>query len=267
MKKKLLLLFVMSALTGAMHLLQAQPDYRPKKGYVHLKNGTILKGKYIYAPTLDRVRVISGGESLVFSTDEIEKISNGKGANIVRTEESKPFSYKSRHLFSLNELGILIGNADNELKAPFIFNTSLHYRLWRGLSAGAGTGVEIYKEAYLPVFAHVMYTFEDNQRVSPFVSLQGGYEIPLEGSRLKYVDIRPPRHDWIGPPPEVTDTKAKGGWLIHPSVGFIYQLSEGFAMGLSVGYRHHSLRYRANEDYSMDVKYDRLSVKLGFIFN
>ena len=115
MKKKLLLLFVVSALTGAMHLLQAQPDYRPKKGYVHLKNGTVLKGKYIYAPTLDRVRVISGGESLVFSTDEIEKISNGKGANIVRTEESKPFSYKSRHLFSLNELGILIGNADNEL--------------------------------------------------------------------------------------------------------------------------------------------------------
>lgn len=57
--------------------------------------------------------------------------------------------------------------------------TSLHYRLWRGLSAGAGTGIEIYEEAYLPVFAHAMYTFGDGRRVSPFVSLQGGYEIPL----------------------------------------------------------------------------------------
>ncbi|MDO4703000.1 hypothetical protein [Tannerella sp.] len=267
MKKKLLLLFVVSALTGAMHLLQAQQDYRPKKGYVHLKNGTVLKGKYVYAPALDRIRVISGGETVVFSTDEIEKVSNGKGPDIVRVEGGEPFSYKPQRLFSLNELGILIGNADNELKAPFIFNTSLHFRLWRGLSAGAGTGIEIYKEAYLPVFAHAMYTFGNDRRVSPFVSLQGGYEIPLEGSRLKYADIRPERYDWIGPPPEVTDTKAKGGWLIHPSVGFTYQLSEGFAMGLSVGYRHHALRYKANEDYSMDVKYDRLCVKLGFIFN
>ena len=43
MRKKLLLLFVVSALAGAMHLLQAQPDYRPQKDYVHLKNGTPIQ--------------------------------------------------------------------------------------------------------------------------------------------------------------------------------------------------------------------------------
>ncbi len=272
MVKKLMLLFVVFVWTGVAPLLQAQQAdisryYTPKKGYVYLKNGRVLKGKYVYAPNLDKIRVISGRESFVFNVSEVEKVSKDKPDGVTVEKGQMPFRYKPRKVFNLNELGLLIGNSDNQVKTPVIFNTSLNYNVWKGFSLGLGSGVEIYKEAYLPIFANAMYAFQYGKRISPYVSFRGGYEIPLEGSRVKYADVWPSWSSMWVPPKDRLDMRAKGGWLIHPSVGFTYQLSEGFAMGLSVGYRYHSLRYRANDEYSMDVEYNRLSIKLGFVFN
>ena len=64
-----------------------------------------------------------------------------------------------------------------------------------------------------------------------------------------------------------SELKAKGGFLLHPAMGFFYQLNEGLGMGVSVGYRFQVLNYTGDNDYRLDVTYNRLSVKLGFIFN
>ena len=45
------------------------------------------------------------------------------------------------------------------------------------------------------------------------------------------------------------------------------QNHSGFGMSLAFGYRFHRLRYTAENDYRIDVDYNRLSLKLGFIFN
>ena len=269
MKTKLLIpLFLL--LGSFIIIVNAQTDlsqhFAPKKGYIHLKNGTVLKGKYIYSPDFDKIRVITSTESRVFDASEVEKISTKSPKSEAKSAEPSD-SFSPYRFFSYNEWGILVGNSDNNVKTPVMFHTSFNYTVLPDFSIGVGTGVEIYNETYLPVFANLMYKFSGDKRISPYVMLQGGYEIPIEGTRMKYADIGIPSWNSIWYPTQTLDMKAKGGFLIGPSVGFTYRMSEGFAMGLSVGYRHHSLRYTADDDYSMRVNYNRLSIKLGFIFN
>ncbi|MBP1594507.1 MAG: hypothetical protein H6Q12_1525, partial [Bacteroidetes bacterium] len=49
-----------------------------EKGYVYLKNGEIIKGKYIYSVNLDKIRVVSGNISRVIDVSDIEMISKSK---------------------------------------------------------------------------------------------------------------------------------------------------------------------------------------------
>lgn len=250
--------------------MQAQENlsnyFVPERGYVYLKNGEVLKGKYIYSPELDKIRVMTRKESLVFDVSEVDRVSKEKPEKSGKANAAS-FDYLPGRMFNLNELGLLIGNSENNIKNPFLFHSSLNYWILPALAVGLGTGVEIYKEVYLPAFVNFMYKFSGNSRITPYAMLQGGYEIPIERSRMQYADVVSPPWSSVWFPVETTDMKAKGGFLVHPSVGFLYQLGENFGMGLSVGYRHHALRYRANEDYSLDVKYNRLSVKLSFVFN
>lgn len=241
-------------------------------GYVHLKNGTVLKGKYIYSNDLEKIQVISGKNTRVFQSSEVEMISKARPSKKVSAESEFPeFVYSEPKLFNLTEAGILYGNPDNSQKAPLIVHSSLNYTLRKNLSAGVGAGVDFLKEAYLPVTANLMYKFRQS-RFTPYGIVQAGYHIPLENSRMLYYDVVP--YDisssaiWPGPwPNNQTTLDAKGGFLVNPAVGFISQTNSGYGISFSVGYRFNRLRFSGENDYNVDVDYNRLSVKLGLIFN
>lgn len=246
-----------------------------KKGYISLKNGDILKGKYVYSVDFKKLKVIANNETRIFDADDVGRITKKNPFELADTSNGFiPSTYKPSRIFNITELGFLIGNQDNTNKSPFIFHTSANYSFTPLLSAGVGTGVELYRETYVPVTVHVMYKL-NNRRTSPYVSLSGGYQIPVDGTRMTTTELYSPlMSDYMYsssyypyPYYQNSELKAKGGFLLHPAMGFFYQLNEGLGMGVSVGYRFQVLNYTGDNDYRLDVTNNRLSVKLGFIFN
>lgn len=254
-------------------ILAQKGEYHPPriaKGYIYMKDGAVLKGKYLYSPDFERVRVIANGESRVYNAKEIEKIGS-KGPKMPKSE----FVYMPRKFTSITEAGILIGNPDNDPKTPFTLSTSLNYTLMDGLSAGIGTGVEFYHGTYLPVTANIHYRFGTN-RISPFATLQAGYLIALESNYYRpdnyyythFLLSSSSAHDMIyAPLYRYGKLDARGGLMINPSVGVIIETDYNFGISLSVGYRYHRLNYKHDmDDYNLDVDYNRLSLKFGIIF-
>lgn len=242
---------------------------RTERGYVYLKDGTVLKGKYIYSPDLEKIRVTTKSESRVYDVEDIEKVSSSRPI----IDEKPSFVSPSRRFMSLTEGGVLLGNPDNANQAPFVLGTSVNYTIKEGLSAGIGTGVEFYNGTYLPVTANLHYRF-GSDRVTPFVMLQVGYLIALESSFERPYDgyynslsSYYPNYSYGSSFSYYGSLDAKGGFLVNPSVGMIIETDYGFGVSLSVGYRYHRLKYEGEgNDYRLHIDYNRLSLKLGIIF-
>ncbi len=234
-----------------------------QKGYVYLKNGTILKGEFQYSNDLNKLRVESAGNIWVFEASEIDSISSGTSANVSEIRER----FISHQPFYRAGLGLLIGNSNNSQPAPLSFAGTMNYPLTANVSAGAGIGVEYFKETYLPAFINLEYRFRNNTVSTPFLFLTGGYDIPLESPRGIYYDAYPMSSIWPGPNYYNEDLKAKGGGMINPGVGYMYLFSPGFGMSVAFGYRFHRLRYKGENNYELQIDYNRLSLTFGIIFN
>jgi hypothetical protein len=109
--------------------------------------------------------------------------------------------------------------------------------------------------------------------ITPFVRLQAGYQVALESNTFRSdIDGRyyysESSYYWSGYYPETSaKLNAKGGWMVHPSVGVTVYTSAGLGISLSAGYRYQQLTYKDNDDnYTLSVEYNRLSLTLGIIF-
>lgn len=234
-----------------------------EKGYVYLKNGTILKGKYQFTADSLKLKIQSAGNLWIFKTDEIERVSNK------RAEMLEKFEKESLHspYYLRTEIGVLVGNSENSQSAPFSFSTSVNYQLKPRLSVGAGAGLEFLKESYLPVFLNFEYKLRDSYS-TPYFFLKAGYEVPIEESRTVYYSgYQPWSSFWPGPDYQNEIMKTKGGILLHPGIGFQRMFSSGFGMSFAFGYQFHRLHYKGDKDYALDIDYNRLAIKLGITFN
>jgi len=174
-----------------------------------------------------------------------------------------------RKFTNFTEGGVLLGNSQDEKKAPFIFNSAMNYGLYKNLSAGIGVGVEFLNETYLPVTANVMYQFRKDKALFPFIRLRAGYQVALESSTTinNYSYYLPPPVDYIYPYyPTETKLSAKGGWMFDPSVGVIVYTRPGLGISLAAGYRYQKLKYTGDNDYIFWTEYNRLMLTLGVTF-
>ena len=183
---KIYLLFVMFIVSISIAGQNNYDNYQ--KGYIYLKNGEIIKGKYIYSPMLDKLRVISGKTSMILDSSEVEKIVKSNPNRYSDDDFMLKENITPPRFLSITEFGVLAGNANNEFVAPLSIGTSLNYFFHKNISAGVGVGVDILKETYLPVTMNVLYRFKQS-RTSPFVMLQTGYQVPLDKSKMAYQDI------------------------------------------------------------------------------
>lgn len=251
---------------------QVSNQFYYETGYVHLKNGSTLKGKYIYSANLDKIQVVTGKNTWVFDASEVAYISKKDDRQRTVAHDHVPrldsLSAPSKW-FSHTQLGLLVGNPDNEQSAPLVLGTSLNYGFSKNLSAGAGVGVEFLKETYLPATINLMYKLRD-ARFTPFAMVTVGYQLPLEDSRRSYQQVIPsyvssywPGYWYYNQGP----LKAQGGVLVNPMVGFISHTRSGYGYSLSVGYRYHRLHYKGDDTYRLDVDYNRLTVGFGLIIH
>ena len=175
--------------------------------------------------------------------------------------------------FNFTEGGVLIGNSQDDKNAPFIFHSSMNYRLYKNLSAGVGVGVEFLKETYLPVTANVMYQFRKEKSVFPFIRLRAGYQVALESASTMtnyipyYYYLSPSSSSYYYPYyPSVNKLNPKGGWMIDPAVGVTVYTKPGLGVSLSAGYRYQKLKYTGENDYTFRAEYNRLILTLGITF-
>ena len=247
--KKLTL--VLLALLFASNIIYAK---KPKRDVIYLKNGSIINGQIISSLPSGQVKIKTKDNSLwVFEQSQIDSISQSEN-------ELKQFH---AGYFNLTEAGILAGNSDNKYSAPFSFLNISGLQFKNGLSVGAGTGVEFFNETYLPVVADFRYYLK-RQGVNPFFGVQGGYSFALDKPDKQYVYGN--TYLWNIPNGSTLDVKAKGGLLLNPFVGFCTSLNENMALTFSAGYRIMRHRYNREDDSKIDIDYNRLSLKIGLIF-
>ncbi len=255
--KKLIVLLCMSVLSLSVF---AQSD----KGHVYLKNGSIIKGKYSYFNDGKQIKVESAGNVWIFNADDVDHIASKREGETMFNEDA----VTDVKWFFRTELGVLAGNSDNSQTAPFSITGSANYVITPNFSAGLGFGVEFLKESYMPVFANFEYRFR-KQFTSPYVFLKAGYQVPIEDSNEIYYDVYPVWSSFWPWPGEISENgfDCKGGLLINPGVGFQQMFSNNFGMNFAVGYQFHRLNYDGENDYSLFIDYNRVTVKIGIIFN
>ncbi len=237
-----------------------------EKGYVYLKNGSVLKGKYLFTGDSSKIQVQSAGNRWIFGKDEIDRVT---GKSERRAEDFQNEKLGSR-LFVRSEIGVLAGSEQNSQTAPFTFSTSLNYLVQPNWAVGAGFGLEFLKETYMPLFVNVEYKFRDAFS-TPYLFLKTGYQLPLEESREVYYynyDYQPWRSDiWPGPKPNIEKNDTQGGFTINPGLGYQNMFSSNFGMSFAFGYHFTRLNYKADDAYKMQLDYNRLTIKIGIIFN
>jgi len=228
---------------------------RKGKEFLYLKNGTIIKGRIVHQD-LELVKLLSGENLFVFKSNEIDSISQGK------FEIDKP-GIKTDYFFDCS-VGVIAGSSGNDKDAPFVFNASFNYRFLKQCYAGAGLGVEFWNESYLPLSVNVQYLLRDT-RFTPFVSLQGGYLIALGDAAISNPYYYSYSSYW--PNPNDSELDAEGGIMINPSFGIRNMVNPNFGWSFSFGYRYHQLNYSGEKDYSTEYNFNRLTLKVGIIFN
>lgn len=235
-----------------------------EKGTIRLKNGTILKGKYQY--TDGKIHIVSAGNLWTFNANEVDTITGVRMKNMKLMQD---FSSETPVFYRV-EMGLLIGNSQNSQSAPFSFTGSANYRFDSRFSLGIGFGAEFFKESYLPVFANLEYKLNENFS-TPYLFLKLGYEVALEDGGAVYYDIYPTWSSsiWPGYYYGQDNLNAKGGIMFNPGIGYTHMFSPSFGMSVAAGYQFHRLHYKAEEetDYGLDIDYNRLTVKIGILFN
>ena len=80
-----------------------------KKGYISLKNGDILKGKYVYSVDFKKLKVIANNETRIFDADDVGRITKKNPFELADTSNGFiPSTYKPSRIFNITELGFLM---------------------------------------------------------------------------------------------------------------------------------------------------------------
>ncbi len=227
---------------------------KTKSDVIYLKNGSIINGQIISALPAGQVKIKTKDNSLwVFESAQIDSISKSVSG------------LKQLHSgnFTIAEAGVLAGNSDNQYHAPFSFMIISGRQFGNRFSVGAGTGVEFFSETYLPVVADLRYYF-NRQGVQPFLGIQGGYSFALDKPDEQFVYQTGGM--WPQPSGTPLELEAKGGLLLNPSLGISTSLNQNLALTFSAGYRIMRHQYCREDNYSIDVDYNRLSLKIGLLF-
>lgn len=192
---------------------------------VYLKNGGIIRGVIIEQVPNKSIKIETADRSVfVYQMDEIEKLTKeaiqGKGGGLI-SNSSLQSGYKG-----VVELGYQIGTGDygmDRLKLNIING----YQINPYFSLGFGTGLRYYfdaEAALIPVFADFRANLMNNN-ISPYLSLGVGYSF------------------------DATNGFEGVGFLLNPTVGVSFMVSDKSAMNVGLGYEMQKMDFYYNGYY------------------
>ncbi|PIF06377.1 MAG: hypothetical protein CSA36_01910 [Draconibacterium sp.] len=242
---------------------------QPGKGYIYLKNGSVVKGKYFYTHDQSKLQVASGGNYWVFDATEVDSILSFRNhrMNSKYRMNNHMNDMAPRSFFMRTEIGVLAGSAENNREAPLSFSVSLNNYYHSLFSLGVGTGLETLQESYLPLFVNFEYRWRESYS-TPYFFLKTGYMVPLGDANVVTPYHYEPWRSSIPNPKYYNDkVNAKGGFMVNPGVGYNQMFTPSLGMSFAFGYQFHRLQYRGEKDYGLDIDYNRITIKIGIIFN
>ncbi len=221
---------------------------------LYLNDGSVLRGKVLESTPGQGVKIEMVGDNiLVIPESEIRKL-------IMReTESALPAKTGQPSKIEVHPQVHLFGGSDQS----WGFTVKTDYAFPFRLSVGAGTGVEWFGSAMLPLFADVSYKVLPG-KWSPWLYAQAGYSIPLEENQGTYYYYE--------------DQNNLGGILAGAGAGIRKDFSKHAAITFSVGYRFQQSRMTAeyNSWYDDNLNHEvrterterfcRIALSLGFLF-
>ncbi len=254
----LIVIGVSSAFLLIPNLLLAQET----QDVIYLKNGSILHGKIIEIKANESITLESNcGDTWVLNQMDIERIVKEpiSKSGILKDIE-KNVDYKYKGFYSNINVGFMFGGNQDTPFPPISLMFVNGYQFEWGLALGAGLGLDLVNEAYMPAVADIRYTFRKS-KVSHFIYIQGGYSLSLE-------DPDPYDYDYYGY--YDSDLKSKGGYLINPGIGFKINLNNKNAFSFGIGYKYmeinHTYQETNGQEIDRTIKYNRITLGFGYHF-
>ena len=223
MKKYLGLLFLVLITTVSSF---GQSNYQD---VIYLKNGSIIRGVIIEQVPNKSIKIETADRSVfVYQMNEIEKLTReaeqrNRGGSF--SDSGLQVGYKG-----IVELGYQIGTGDYGIDRLKI-NIINGYQLNPYISLGFGTGLRYFfpaapasEAALIPIFADLRANFMDNN-VSPYLSLGIGYSFDAS-NRFEGV-----------------------GFLLNPTIGVSFKISEKSALNVGLGYEMQRMKFFNWYDY------------------
>jgi hypothetical protein len=212
---------------------------------VYLKNGSIIRGTIIEQVPNKSIKIETADRSVfVYQMDEIEKLTKeviqGKSGGSL-SNSGLQSGYKG-----IVELGYQIGTGDygmDRLKLNIING----YQINPYFSLGFGTGLRYYfdaEAALIPLFADFRANFIDN-KISPYLSLGVGYSF------------------------DATNGFEGVGFLLNPTVGVSFKVSDKSAMNVGLGYEMQKMKfydYWYDDTYTYNENSGAISINVGISF-
>lgn len=91
------------------------------RGFIHLKDGRVIKGDYIYTSDLEKIQIVSQQSTFVLDASEVEFISKNRPPRIKqdKTDNFDEVVVSNNRFFNLSEMGLLVGNPENRPVSSF----------------------------------------------------------------------------------------------------------------------------------------------------
>lgn len=232
------LLFIPGGLAAQSH----------KQVSVYLKSGDVVYGRIIDHDSLGNYRISNDCGITQLGPAEIDYIGKDRF--------SRPDLKKSGY-FNQSSVALLFGEGQDGFQ-PIPSLTMVNGWQWnQKIFTGAGLGYEHFDIGVIPLFAEGMYAFSD-EPFTPFISFRIGYSFPVgEQETNEYY---------------TTIEETYGGIMLNPEAGISIAIGSKSALLVSIGYHYQELSFKEtyniwnHYDKTIFTNYNRISLKLGFIF-
>lgn len=251
------LLLVLSAVS-----LYGQDELLVEEHYIdviYLKNGSKFRGylqdyRYGEYATFE----VLGGPVLTFAAKDIRRIRQEYLKPKKNRRRSflaeKPYEFKERGLYVTALGGFLTGTAawSNELITGLEAELVAGYQFNRWIGAGFGMGVN----NYYPAAGEVVYPvflegrgYLRAQNLAPYYAVATGYSFAFA-------------HE------DKNITEAKGGWMLHPAIGFRLggSLKSNFTIDFGVKFQQATFTREIWDTDRREMTYKRFTSRLGILF-
>ncbi|SFQ36182.1 hypothetical protein [Hymenobacter arizonensis] len=233
----------------ALLLASTAHAQRATEQVLYLKNGWVLRGQLLSAPTADPVRLQTADRNeFSFRQAEIDSL---------RQQPQPPrtlgVAYKARGFGHFTELGALAGrNTSSAVNtSAFSFQIVNGYKFNQWVFTGLGVGADLYAtQSLVPVFASLRGDFTRQGTILPFYFLDAGYGFNITGT-----DTNP-----------TEPVTYEGGTLWAAGVGMKVLFNNNTGFLVSLGYRTQRTTLTRATAAPERITFERIAVRAGFAF-